>query len=222
MTHADDDGLILPPRLAPAHVVLMPILRKEKDRAEVMAYVDRLARELRAKRFHDEPLRVEVDDREIGGGKGWEWIKKGVPVRVEVGPRDIAEDAVFFARRDKSHREKTSMKREAFVSHLTVILDDIQKSLFDRAEAFLEMNTHLIDSRRGFYGFFTPKNPEKPEIHGGFALSHWCGDAACEALIKEELKVTIRCIPFAAEKESGTCVHCGKPSEGRVVFAKAY
>ncbi|MFH0727120.1 MAG: proline--tRNA ligase [Pseudomonadota bacterium] len=222
MTHADDDGIILPPRVAPAHVVLMPILRKEKDRSEVMAYVDRLARELRAQRFHDEPLRVEVDDREIGGGKGWEWIKKGVPVRVEVGPRDIADDAVFFARRDKSHREKTSMKREVFVGQLPGILEDIQKSLFDRAAAFLKANTHSIDNRPDFYDFFTPKNLEKPEIHGGFASAHWCGNAACEAVFKEELKVTIRCIPFCAETESGACVYCGKPSDRRVIFAKAY
>lgn len=222
MTHADDDGVVLPPRVAPAHVVLMPIVRKEKDRADVMAYVERLAAALKGQRFHGEPVRVQVDDREIGGGKGWEWIKKGIPVRVEIGPRDIADDAVFFARRDRPHREKTSMKRETFVSEIAGILGDIQKTLFDRAAGFLKANTHAIDEREDFYDFFTPKNPERPEIHGGFASSHWCGNPACEALIKEELKVTIRCIPFSTEKESGTCIHCQKPSERRVVFAKAY
>lgn len=222
MTHADDDGIILPPRVAPAHLVLMPIIRKEKDRAEVMAYVTRLAEDLRKQRFYDEPIRVEIDAREIGGTKGWEWIKKGVPVRVEIGPRDMADQAVFFARRDKAHREKTSMKRDVFIAEIAAILDSIQKRLFDRASEYLRVHTQGINDREAFEAFFTPENQEKPEIHGGFALSHWCGDAGCEAAVKENLKVTIRCIPLSGDREAGGCVYCGKPSERRVIFAKAY
>ncbi|MDX9785507.1 MAG: proline--tRNA ligase [Desulfobacterales bacterium] len=222
MAHADDDGIILPPRVAPAHIVLLPVVRKETERADVIAYVTRLAEELKAQRYHDQPVRVQIDDREIGGARGWEWIKKGVPVRVEVGPRDMAEDAVFFARRDKGLREKTSMKREQFVADIANLLNDIQKNLFNRAAGFLKNNTHDIDERGLFYDFFTPKNQEKPEIHGGFASSHWCGESACEAAIKEDLSVTIRCLPFSAQKIPGTCIYCGKPSPGRVIFAKAY
>jgi prolyl-tRNA synthetase len=222
MTHGDDDGIILPPRVAPAHVVLMPIIRKEKQRAEVMAYVTQLADALKAKRYHGEPVRVEIDDRETGGARTWEWIKKGIPIRIEIGPRDVAGDAVFYARRDRAHRDKTAMGREAFLTDVTSILDDIQKCLFDRAAAYLTENTRSLDERQDFYDYFTPLNQEKPEIHGGFALAHWCGDAACEAAIKEDLSVTIRCLPLSAERHSGRCIYCGKPSEGRVVFAKAY
>jgi prolyl-tRNA synthetase len=131
-------------------------------------------------------------------------------------------DQVFMGRRDKSHRDKTSMKREAFIESVGDILDEIQQTLFDRAASLLEENTREIDDRQAFIDFFTPENMEKPEIHGGFAKAHWCGNADCEACIKDELSVTIRCIPFDAKEEAGVCVHCGEPSRRRVVFAKAY
>jgi prolyl-tRNA synthetase len=167
-------------------------------------------------------LVVEVDDRDIGGARGWDWIKKGIPVRVEIGPRDMAEDSVFVGRRDRSHRDKTAMKREDFIARLPDILDDIQEQVFQRACRFRDQHTRNVDERKDFYDWFTPKNQEKPEIHGGFAMSHWCGDEACETKIKTDLNVTIRCIPLDAERETGTCICCGKPSEARVVFAKAY
>ncbi len=222
MTHGDDDGVIMPPRVAPAHVVLLPIFRKPDERQMVMDYVDKLAASLREIRYVGRDVVVEVDSRDIGGARGWDWIKKGIPLRVEIGPRDIKEDAVFVARRDKPHREKTSMKREDFLGRLTTILDEIQANLFDRALTFRKEHTKTVDEQKDFYDWFTPQNTEKPEIHGGFALSHWCGDSACEAKIKEDLNVTIRCIPLDAEKETGRCICCGKPSEKRVVFAKAY
>lgn len=222
MTHGDDDGIILPPRVASSHVVILPIIRKESDRESVMTYVESLAKVLKAQTFHDGPVRVEIDDRDIGGGKGWDWIKKGVPVRVEIGPRDISENSVFVGRRDKGHREKTSIKRDEFVRSVTDILDDIQSNLFERAKAYLAEHTHSIDSRDAFYQFFTPKNQEKPEIHGGFSKSHWCGSAACEDTIKEDLSVTIRCIPLDEPNDAGQCICCGGPSEKRVIFAKAY
>ncbi|MGD8450088.1 MAG: proline--tRNA ligase, partial [Desulfobacterales bacterium] len=132
MTHGDDDGIILPPRVASSHVVLMPIIRKHEDRMTVMTYVDNLAKELKDKFYHHRRLEVEIDDREIGGARGWEWIKKGIPVRAEIGPRDIADNSVYVGRRDKGHRERTSIKREHFVEEITHILDDIQQTLFDR------------------------------------------------------------------------------------------
>ncbi len=222
MAHGDDDGILLPPRVASAHVVLLPIFRKASDRDQVMAYVTQLAAELRGTDYDGRPVRVEIDDRDIGGARGWDWIKKGIPLRVEIGPRDIAEDQVFVARRDKGHRDKAAMKRAAFVAGIAGLLDEIQGRLFDRAMAFQKAHTHQIDSREAFEAFFTPENKEKPEIHGGFALSHWCGDAGCEACIKEEMGVTIRCIPFEMIASDGACIRCGKPSRQRVVFAKAY
>ena len=222
MTHADDDGVILPPKVASSHVVLLPIVKKVKDRQGVMAYTESLAKELRDKIYHQRRLKVEIDDRDIGGARGWDWIKKGIPLRVEIGPKDIADNAVFVGRRDKAHRDRVSFKKDHFSGQVLNILDEIQETLFTRALTLREEHTAVIDDKDTFYRYFTPKNQEKPEIHGGFSLSHWCGEDHCEAKIKEDLKVTIRCIPLENETENGECICCRKPSDRRVVFAKAY
>ena len=222
MSHGDDDGLILPPRAASAHVVLLPIFKKDEERQAVMAYTESLAKELKAQRYHDRAVSVEIDLRDIGGARGWEWIKKGIPLRVEIGAREMKENAVFLGRRDKPHNQRASLKREAFVAEIPEILDDIQNSLFSRALSFRAENTATIDDKGEFYDFFTPRNPEKPEIHGGFALAGWCGEAACEGKIKDDLTVTIRCIPFEQPEAAGRCIHCGKPAQHRAVYAKAY
>jgi prolyl-tRNA synthetase len=222
MTHSDDDGLAVPPKVAPTHVVILPIAHKPDDRQKVLEYCRQLASELQDQYYHHRPLLVEIDDRDIGGARGWEWIKKGVPVRLEIGPRDMAKDAVFMGRRDKGHKEKQSMPRKQFIDQIGTILEEIQTNFFERANAFQLKNTHNIDDKSAFYDFFTSRNKDKPEIHGGFALSHWCGDAGCENKIKEDLTVTIRCLPFDAEKEDGRCICCGEASSQRVVFAKAY
>jgi prolyl-tRNA synthetase len=222
MTHGDDDGIILPPRVASAHVVLMPIVRKDKDKPKVMEFVDCLARELREKYYHHRRLVVEVDRRDIGGARGWDWIKKGIPLRVEIGPRDIEDNAVYVGRRDKPHTEKVSIKRDHFLTEITNIMDEIQNNLFQRARTFHDENSVAIDNHKEFYDYFTPQNEAKPEIHGGFALSSWCSSDTCESKIKDDLGVTIRCIPLDGDNKSGTCICCGKPSRGSVVFAKAY
>ncbi|MCG8470981.1 MAG: proline--tRNA ligase, partial [Desulfobacterales bacterium] len=222
MTHSDDDGIIMPPRVAPAHIVLLPIYRKESEKAEVLEYTRNLAKELSGVEYHGRKIVVEVDEREIGGARGWEWIKKGIPVRAEIGPRDMKEDSVFMARRDLAHRDKRGVGREELLETLPTILDEMQQNLFDRAVAYREENTRPVDTKEDFYAWFTPKNEEKPEIHAGFALSHWCGSGECEETIKKDLSVTIRCIPFDAPEEEGTCICCGKPSAKRVVFAKSY
>jgi prolyl-tRNA synthetase len=222
MTHGDDDGIILPPRVASSHVVLMPIIRNPEDRMTVMTYAESLAKELKDKFYHHRRLEVEIDDREIGGARGWEWIKKGIPVRVEIGPRDIADNSVYVGRRDKEHRNRTSIERDRFVGEITNILDEIQQTLFDRALLFRKAHSVTLDDKKEFYKFFTPRNPEQPEIHGGFAFTHWCGEDHCESKIKEDLSVTIRCIPLSGPSEKGECIYCGGPSSGRVVFAKAY
>ena len=226
MSHGDDDGIILPPRVAPAHVVLMPIIRKAKDRAAVMEYVENLAKTLRENTYHRRGIEVEIDTRDIGGARNWDWIKKGIPLRVEIGPRDMAAGAVFVARRDKAHRDRISMDKDQFVADIADILDDIQTNLYARALAFQRENTISIEDPDAFNAFFTPRDREKPEIHGGFALSRWCGADQCEARIKEALGATIRCIPFEGQLEiesgQGECVCCRKPADTVVVFAKAY
>jgi prolyl-tRNA synthetase len=236
MTHSDDDGLVLPPRLAPAHAVILPVFRDAAGRARVMEFIDALAAELRGLKLFGRPLEIEVDARDLrGGDKMWEWVKKGVPLRLEIGPRDVESGSVMLARRDRGPKDKAAVPRDELVRTIVSVLEDMQRGLLERARAFREENTRRIDTRAEFDAFFTPKNAEKPEIHGGFALSHWCGGAACEAAVKEALKVTIRCIPFAspgdggpaggaglAAAEAGACVVCGSASGRRVVFAKSY
>ncbi len=222
MTHGDDDGIILPPKIAPAHVVLLPIFRKPEDKQRIMEFTNNLAMELRTQQYHNRGIIVEVDNRDIGGARGWDWIKKGIPLRVEIGPRDVENNSVFVARRDKAHRDKESINRNRFIEEITDILDNIQSNLFNRAVAHRKENTTSIDDTKAFYNYFTPNNLEKPEIHGGFAMAHWCGSENCESKIKDDLSVTIRCIPFASKTEDGKCISCGEPSKQRVVFAKAY
>jgi prolyl-tRNA synthetase len=165
---------------------------------------------------------VEIDDREIGGARGWDWIKKGIPLRVEIGPRDIAQNSLFVGRRDQAPDEKKAIDRDQFVAEITDILDEIQQNLFQRAQAFREEHTVTIEDKKTFYEFFTPQNEEKPEIHGGFAVSGWCGSDECESKIKEDLAVSIRCIPFESDKVKGNCICCRKNSNQQVVYAKAY
>ncbi|ACN14340.1 ProS [Desulforapulum autotrophicum HRM2] len=220
MTHADDDGVIMPPRVAPAHVVLLPIARKEEDQRKVMEYTRSLADALAVRTYHGSRIRVEIDDRDTGGARAWDWIKKGIPLRAEIGPRDMENDCVFLGRRDEAPGKKVSLPREDFINTIDTILDDIQNNLFNRALAFKRENTIEIDDTEEFKALFTA--PDENSIHGGFVMAHWCGAAECEAKIKEDLSVTIRCIPFDSKTEQGRCICCGNASGRRVLFAKAY
>jgi Prolyl-tRNA synthetase len=212
----------LPPRIAPTQIVILPITPKEETRAKVLEACDKLARELRDKRYADLALEVDVDRRDIGGGtKSWEWIKKGVPLRIEIGPRDLESNSVAVSRRDQPVKTKESMSSQEIVSRAPEILDSIQQNLFARAKEFADQQTRVIESKEEFYAFFTAKNPAKPEIHGGFALAHWNGSRKVEEQIKNDLKVTIRVIPFG-ESEKGRCIFSGEPSSRRVIWAKSY
>ena len=226
MTHADDDGVILPPRIAPSHVVILPITPKEETKQAVLEAAALLRDKIAAQRYADESIRVEVDERDFAGGsKNWEWIKRGVPVRIEIGPRDLPAGTAAVSRRDQPVKAKAFKPIAEIVDQLPAILADIQQNLYDRAKTLRDSNTVRIDSKKDFYDYFTPSNKEKPEIHGGFALAHWSGSSEVEAQIKEELKVTIRCIPFDQEvrdDQPGKCVVSGEPSPRRVLFAKSY
>jgi prolyl-tRNA synthetase len=224
MAHGDDDGVILPPRIAPTHIVILPITPKEETRVTVLETCDRLAAELRSKKFLDDvTIEVEVDRRDLGGGvKNWDWIKKGVPLRVEIGPRDLEKNSVTVSRRDQPGKNKDSMPMDEFTARASEILVSIQDSLYARAKQFRDAHTHEINSKKDFYDFFTAKNSSKPEIHGGFALAHWNGSREVEEQIKNDLKVTIRVIPLDDSSEAGQCIFTGEPSARRVVWAKSY
>lgn len=223
MVHGDDDGLRIPPRMAPSHIAILPVLHKEETRAAVMEYCEKLKADLESLEYEGEKIRVAFDTRDVRGGeKTWHWVKKGVPVRLEVGPRDMEGDSVFVARRDKGPKEKYGQKRAEFVEGASALLADIQKNLFEQAKAFRDEHTVSIDSKDDFYAFFTPKNADKPEAHGGFAMCHWSGEPEVEEIVAKDLNVTIRCIPLDAPDEQGTCIISGKPSSRRVVFAKSY
>jgi prolyl-tRNA synthetase len=222
MSHSDDDGLVLPPRLAPVHVVILPIYRNEEERTTVTDYCRRVERELSAQTYDGAPVRVSIDSRDLRGGeKTWHHIKRGVPVRLEIGPRDVQSDAVFAARRDRPPKEKSGVPRAEFVANIGKLLGEIQQNLFDRAEAAREAASRKIDNADEFEAFFTPKNAENPEIHGGLAWCHFSeGPELAELLAR--LKVTIRCVPIEGPTEPGKCFLTGRPSPRRGLFAKAY
>ncbi len=222
MAHSDDDGLVLPPRIAPSHVVILPVTPREETRAAVLEAAGCLADAIRTQSFHGTPVVVEVDRRDLGGGvKNWEWIKKGIPLRIEIGPRDLEQGTVALSRRDAGAKAKSFEPAAELPDRIPSILQDIQDTLYRRALEWRDANTRMIDSKEEFYRFFTPENASKPGIHGGFALTHWNGSAEVEEMVKAELKVTIRCIP-AGEGEPGTCPFSGEPSPRRVVWAKSY
>jgi prolyl-tRNA synthetase len=226
MTHADDDGMVCPPRLAPSHVVILPVLQKPDQRDRVLEYCKKLQAELRGQTFAGQQLRVELDARDLrGGDKVWQWIKKGVPLRLEVGPRDIDQDSVFMGRRDRAPKDKGGIKRTDLVATIGTILQEMQDGMLARARAFQEANTRVIDSKEEFYAWFTAPAAAKEggptPIHGGFAMTHFSGDVEVEKKVKDDLGVTVRCIPLD-DGEPGTCPFTGKPSAKRVVWAKSY
>jgi prolyl-tRNA synthetase len=220
MTHSDDDGFVVPPKLAPAQVVILPIYKNDEQRTAVLEYVESLRKELVEKRYNEVPVRVEVDDRDIRGGeKKWHHVKRGVPIRLEVGPKDMEKNSVFVGRRDEP--KSSGMGRDELVSNIAGILDEIQQGLFDRALQLRNDNTVSITNETDFRAFFTPKNADSPEIHGGFAYCYFADEEAIDGLLKE-LKVTIRCIPRDNNDEPGTCFFTGKPAAKKAIFAKAY
>ena len=226
MTHADDDGMVCPPRLAPAHVVILPVLHKPEDAARVLEWSKALAADLRKVQFDGQPLRVELDTRDLrGGDKVWQWIKKGVPIRLEIGPRDIDKDSVFMGRRDKAPKDKQSVVRADLLASVADTLQNIQDNLYAKAKAHRKAHTKVIDTKDEFYAYFTaPKTKDANDptpIHGGFAMTHFSGETELEKKIKDDLGVTVRCIPLE-RGEAGTCPFTGKPSAKRVVWAKSY
>lgn len=214
MTHGDDQGLRLPPRVAPIQIVFVPIWRTDGEKAIVMAAVDRVIQSLPA------GVRVEVDKREglRPGFKFNDWEMRGVPVRIEVGPRDVEKEQVVIARRDVPAPEGKSVIPMAEVpERIPKLLDEIQNNLFEQAKAFLRENSFYPETLEDFREVL-------PETGGyGFAYAWWCGRQACEDRAKDELAgTTIRCIPFDQSGETGPCLFCGAGAREQAVFARAY
>jgi len=221
MTHSDDQGLVLPPRLAPIHAVIVPIFKTPEEKAKVLEAATALAASIRGLDLREwlnyEPVSVKVDDREQyqPGYKFNEWELRGAPVRIELGPKDLAKGSCVLARRDLPGKESKEMgvPLTGAAKRVGEMLQAMQKDLFDRAKKFRDANLHEVDSYDDF---------KKRIEEGGFYLAHWDGTRETEDRIAEETKATIRCIPFDRKKEVGKCMVTGKPSEGRVVLAKAY
>jgi prolyl-tRNA synthetase len=207
MAHGDDSGLILPPLVAPYQVVIIPIGR-DNWRETVLPRAKEIQRELMAA-----GIRVTLDERdERPGWKFSEWEMKGVPLRVEIGPKDIEKAAVLVARRDT--REKQSVPMDGLADRLRVLLDDVQRNLFERARQFRDEHTQRVAT----YDEFKQVMDGRP----GFVIAPWCGSAQCEAQIKAETQATIRNMPIGTATPSGTCIHCDAPATAEAWFAKAY
>jgi prolyl-tRNA synthetase len=208
MTHGDDQGLILPPRLAPIQAVIVPIFKNDEEKSLVMPVVQKIAAELAG-------IRVKVDDRtEVNPGfKFNDWEMRGVPLRIEIGPKDVEKGSVALARRDKPGREGKSFVPQAGIAgQVTVLLAEIQQALYDRAVAFRD--AHIQE----------PADYEalKVMVQDGWAYAYWCGSRDCEAKIKEDTKATTRCIPMNQQVAPGKCIVCGQPASDKAYFAKAY
>jgi len=222
MTHSDDNGLVLPPKVAPTQVVLLPVLRGGESQAEVMAYAERLHSQLKETSYDDLPIRVDVDrtDRR-GGEKVWHHIKRGVPIRLEVGPREMEADSVSLTRRDKAPKDRVTLSRGEAVSEIPRILSEIQVGLLEKARQFRSLNTVEIDSLADFQEFFAREHGSSLTTGGGFAWAHW-NEAAEGHETLVQYKVTPRCLSLESGQEGRECIFTGRPATHRVVFAKSY
>ncbi len=210
MTHGDDHGIIMPPRLAPYQVVIVPIARKEKEKTAVLPVAQRIFDELTAA-----GVRVKMDDRDnlSPGYKFNDWELRGVPARIEIGPRDVAKNSVALARRDVPGREgKVFVSQDGLTQVVLDLLDDIQQTLLERATTFRDDNIHEVTDYDGL----------KTAVKTGFARAWWAGDNADETRVKEECKATIRCIPFDQPDGEGVCFLTGKPATKQALFGRAY
>lgn len=217
MCHGDDDGLRVPPRVAPHQVVILPVIPKPEAAEKVLAYCNQLKESLQKQTFHGLPIRVTIDKRDLRGGeKNWEWIKKGIPLRLEVGPRDVDNNAMMMCRRDKPHKDKESVSFDEAGQRVVDALDAIQKNLYQEAAAYRDAHIRTdITTLEEVKAFFSDKS------EGGFIRGKWCEEPETEKLL-DELKVTIRCLPLKQSGTTGPCILTGKPATTDVILAKSY
>jgi prolyl-tRNA synthetase len=210
MTHGDDQGLVLPPKIAPFQVVLIPIYRKDEEKSQVFPVVEKVKAELLSA-----GIRLKVDDREevTPGYKFNDWEMRGVPLRIEIGPKDVANGTAAFARRDIPGREgKSFVPQENLAVQVKDMLETIQNSMLEKATIFRDENIHKVKDISDM----------KEVVKDGWAFAWWCGSADCEAQIKTETKATNRCIPLEQPGGEGNCVYCGNTAQKKTYFARAY
>ncbi|MGB9152801.1 MAG: proline--tRNA ligase [Alphaproteobacteria bacterium] len=223
MGHSDDNGLRVPPRVAPWQIVIIPIQRTDADKPTVHAYCESLKEALQAQNYAGDRVRVKIDMRDISGSdKKWDWVKKGAPLILEIGPRDVEGGKVCITRRDQLDQGKRFAVREEFIGGIVAELAAIQQNLFDQASAFMKARTVTnIKTRAEFDAYFNKSDDSNYATASGFVRAKWSGDTNSLAAL-DALGVTIRCIPFDQDGKPGTCVLTGAPATQDVIFAKAY
>ncbi len=219
MAHSDDDGLVCPPRVAPKQIVIIPVTPKAETKDAIIAHCRELADKLAAQSFHGMPIRVQVDERDIGGGtKKWEWIKKGVPLRVEIGPRDLEKQAVCLCRRDEETGAKSFMPEAEFVAQAVALLEDIQNTLCERQKAFRDSHIKPCATLEELKANFSGEGP------ADWLLCPWDGSPEEEEELAKSLRISIRCIPQGdmGVGEPAPCILTGRPTTRRVLWARSY
>jgi prolyl-tRNA synthetase len=215
MTHSDDDGLVLPPILAPLHIIIIPIFRNDEEKTKVLDFCENLQKRLTQSFYQNEPIRSKIDTRDFNSGeKSWHWIKKGVPIRLEIGPRDIVKNSVFMGRRDLGVKDKQSLTVDEFIEQSANILTEIQNNLLTRAKKFQQDNLHIVEDINEFNVIFAENGKN------GF-VQCYCAPDDVEDIIKP-MKVTARCVPLKQSGKTSTCIFTGKETNRQVIFAKAY
>ena len=217
MAHSDDDGLVLPPRIAPQQIVIVPVTPKEDTKEAVVDACQALATRLREQSYGGETLRVHVDDRDLGGGvKKWEWVKKGVPLRVEIGPRDLQERKVCLQRRDQAANEKSFIEKEEFLRDVVETLDSVHQSLLQKALDFREENITECGDLESFEKFWEQENP-------GWLITPWAGNREQEEELSKKHKITIRCLPLDKQAEpEENCILTGTATGSRAIWGRSY
>ena len=217
MTHADDDGLVLPPRIAPEQIILLPIYRSDEDQNAVLNCCHKLKEQLENSQWRDESIRATIDDRDIrGGDKVWQHIKQGVPLRVEIGPRDLAAGTVSIARRDEPPKQKLTMTLEDFPKNAANLLESVQTNMLKKAVDFRENHSSTLNKKDEVSEFFDSKQDTS-----GFAYVHVADDPAVAKAL-DPLKVTVRCAPMDWDEEPGKCLYTGKSVLRRSVISRSY
>ncbi len=225
MTHGDDNGLKVPPRIAPHQIIIVPIFKTSEDEEKVMAYINGITTELKKHKAFDEKIRVRVDNRlKSPMDKYWEWAKKGAPMIVEVGMRDVDGNNVMVKERINMG-DKKLMNKDEFISSVGSRLEEIQQQMFDTAKQMLDNNTRDdIKTPEEFRAYFAKQNiflEDGNKNNIGFVKGKWCGCPNCEEILKE-MKITIRCIPFEQSGTEGTCLLSGKPATMDVIYSRSY
>lgn len=216
MVHSDDNGLIVPPRIAPSHLVIIPFIPSNKQAVEIQSYCYDLQQELQKNLYHGDKIKVVVDNRVMTSGeKKWHWIKKGIPICVEIGPKEVSENTVTLLRRFPDIQSKEKVSKETFMQVLPKILDDIQGGLYEKALQFQQNNIVHCHDQKELYAFFQKDKK-------GFVTAYFCGKESIEKQLQQDLGITVRCLPLSLQEKLGKCIFTDALESRIAIFAKAY